>query len=81
LYFPSKPAIQALLEIRKDPQFSGKGLMITGFTLSVFTGTLTNGDSINNDFNIDNGASIVPVIPESCILLPFALGRILIRKQ
>ena len=42
--------IYALLGIRKDPHFSGKGLVITGFTFSVLTGVLILLDAFTIQF-------------------------------
>lgn len=44
------------------------------------TGTLNNGDSINNDFLIGNDAKII-LIPEPCTFLLLGIGGMLIRKR
>lgn len=44
------------------------------------TGTLTNGDSLNNDFYIYDSASIV-LVPEPVTLLLLGFGAVMLRKR
>ncbi len=46
----------------------------------ILTGTLVNGDPINNRFYVHNSASIV-ITPEPCTLLLFGLGVMLLRRK
>lgn len=48
--------------------------------LGKITGTLLNGDLINNTFRIGDNAQII-LIPEPCTLLLLSLGGLLIRKS
>lgn len=67
------------------PFVSGEITSILGGTLESephrwLTGTLANGDIINNQFKIGDTAKIV-LIPEPCTMLLLGLGGMLIRKR